>query len=168
MTREHSSSAHTLSRRDRVAQQTLVQWANLLAFLAVANLVPATAVAEMSAAVSSDRLAITGLSPGASIALLRVAQDTGPYLTHVVTRRELLANDDKDATIDDEPPGIAFRSMWIMVDVATGRARHRLAPGAPAGPDERDRRASQCSESHRESPRHRQRSKLNETTFQLR
>jgi hypothetical protein len=102
-------------------REELPRPAIVVVLLALATLAPVTAIANMSVIVSTQLVTITGLTPGASIALLGVARDTGPYLTHVVTRRELLTDADNDGRIDYPPPaGIALRSMWIVVDVASG------------------------------------------------
>jgi hypothetical protein len=75
----------------------------------------------MNATVSSERVMVDGLTPGSSIALLGVARETGAYVTHVVSRRELLTDDDHDGKIDYAPAGgIAFRSVWMVADLDSG------------------------------------------------
>lgn len=92
---------------------------------------PSSAGAAASAApstlkitTSDERLLIEGLRPGASVALLGAAHERAYYMTRVVSRREILTDDDHDGTIEYKPSsGIAFQSIWIVMDIATGETK---------------------------------------------
>jgi|GEM_PF-4498595 len=73
---------------------------------------------------SEEHLLIQGLRPGGSVALLGAAHERAYYMTRVVSRREILTDDDHDGTIEYKPSnGIAFQSIWIVMDIATGETK---------------------------------------------
>jgi hypothetical protein len=79
---------------------------------------------------STEALTISGLAPGASVALLSVAREQMPYMARVVSRRELLVDDDRDGRVRYAPEvGIAYSSIWIAIDVATGDATFAMPDG---------------------------------------
>jgi len=85
--------------------------------------VPA-APSTLKIAISDEHLLIQGLRPGASVALLGAAHERAYYMTRVVSRREILTDDDRDGAIEYKPSsGIAFQSIWIIMDIATGETR---------------------------------------------
>ncbi len=105
-----------------------------LALIVVGTSASGAALPSISVTVSSQRVTIAGLTPGASVALLGVARETGAYLTRVATWRELLTDDTHAGRIDYAPPGgIAFRSIWIVVDVASGETVVASPPGYKPG-----------------------------------
>jgi len=84
----------------------------------------------LSVTVTNRRLNIEGVTPGSSVALLSVAHEPAYYMTRVVSRRELLSDDDGDGRIQYEPPnGVAFRSIWIVADLVTGEVTIASPPG---------------------------------------
>jgi hypothetical protein len=107
---------------------------DLLSLLTLAALTvsgfPSTAVAAPVAELSDKELVVRNLTPGSAVALLAVAHEPAYYMMRVVARRELLKDDDKDGVVRYVPDhGVAFRSIWIVVDVASGES----AMTTPAG-----------------------------------
>lgn len=82
------------------------------------------ATSTLKTTISDDRLLIEGLRPGASVALLGAAHERAYYMTRVMSRREILTDDDRDGTIEYKPSsGIAFQSIWIIMDITTGETK---------------------------------------------
>lgn len=70
---------------------------------------------------SGSAVTVTRLVPGSSLALLAVAKESAYYMARVVSRQELLRDEDRDGQVQYVPPsGVAFRSIWIVVDITTG------------------------------------------------
>jgi hypothetical protein len=70
---------------------------------------------------AGSALVIRNITPGSSVALLGVAREPAYYMAHMVVRRELLADEDRDGTVQYPlPNGVAFQSIWIAIDVASG------------------------------------------------
>jgi hypothetical protein len=69
-------------------------------------------------------------TPRSTVAVVGVAQEPANYLWRIASRRELLLDDDGDARLAYTPPhGVAFRSIWIAVDVASGASAMAVPPG---------------------------------------
>jgi hypothetical protein len=91
-----------------------------LVFMLLGFSLPAMAL-PLAVTASAERLTIEGLAPRASVAILGVAHEPAYYMPFIASRRELLTDDDGDGKIVYAPPrGIAFRSIWIVTDLATG------------------------------------------------
>src|SRR5688572_23597319 len=61
------------------------------------------------------------VTTGGSVALLVAAHEPDYYMHRVVARPLLLVDDDNDGKVSFEPPhGVAFRSIWIAIDLQTG------------------------------------------------
>jgi hypothetical protein len=86
--------------------------------------------APLSVAASADRVVVQGIRPGGSIALLSVAHESGYYMTKIVSRRDVLTDNNRSGRIEYVPDsGVAFRSIWVVVDLETGE----LAVASRAG-----------------------------------
>jgi hypothetical protein len=87
------------------------------------NTAPAAA-STLKITTSDDRLLIEGLRPGASVALLSAAHERAYYMSRIVSSREVLTDDDRDGRIEYKPAsGIAFQSIWIITDLASGETK---------------------------------------------
>jgi hypothetical protein len=79
----------------------------------------------------SEVVTISGITPGGKVALLGVAREPGPYMSRLVTYRELLTDADADGMIVFTPRAkVAHSSIWIAVDVETGSATTVTPSGA--------------------------------------
>lgn len=98
---------------------------------AIALLLPMPAFsAPPTVEVSEVAVSVKGLPPRSVVALIGAAHEPSYYMTRVVSTRELLADADGDGVVRYEPKnGVAFRSIWVAVEVATGNA----AVGSRAG-----------------------------------
>lgn len=71
--------------------------------------------------VSSDRLSISGLTPGGGLVLFGISARP---LRGVIAKKqiaEILPDADRDGVVAYEPAdGIPFRSVWVAIDLATG------------------------------------------------
>ncbi len=64
---------------------------------------------------------IEGVTPGSSVAILSVAHEPVYYMTRVVCRSVMVDDADRDGVVDyDLNATVAFRSIWIVTDVASG------------------------------------------------
>jgi len=94
---------------------------------------PSTAVAAPVAELTDKELIVRNLTPGSTVALLAVAHEPAYYMMRLVSRRELLKDDDKDGVVRYVPDhGVAFRSLWIVVDVASGESTMATPAGYEA------------------------------------
>ncbi len=99
----------------------MTRYRSILIVLAILAMSFPCAAAPLAVAVRADRLSIEGLVPGGSVALLGAAHEPAYYMRSIVTHRELLSDGDGDGKIVYAPPrGIAFRSIWMVVDLASG------------------------------------------------
>jgi hypothetical protein len=93
---------------------------SILAFLLSAAIAPAL-FAAMAVTVSDKALTIGGLSRGGSVAVLSVAREPAYYMAQVVSRCEMLVDTDGDGSIRYLPPrGVAFSSIWVVVELSSG------------------------------------------------
>jgi hypothetical protein len=96
---------------------------------AVTFSIPAMA-ASPQLTVSNDTVTIEGVTPGSSVVLFSVAREPVHYLAQVVSRREVLTDDDHDGKIEYKPSkGVAFQSIWIAVDFQSGETAVAGKPG---------------------------------------
>lgn len=98
--------------------------------------------APLSVTIVGDHLAIDGVQKGGSVAVLGAAHEHSYYMPHIRSYRELLTDDNGKGHIDYRPKGgVAFQSIWIVTDVATGQSVLAAPPGyrpiamAPITPD---------------------------------
>ena len=77
-----------------------------------------------------ETLTVRSVSPGGSVVLFSVAREPIGGIARVVSRHELLVDDDRDGVIRYAPPsGLVPRSVWMVIDVETGT----VAVGTPLG-----------------------------------
>ncbi len=85
--------------------------------------------ATITLELSRDAVTIHG-ERGAAVALFSVAREPAGSIARVVSRHERLIDDDRDGVIRYVPVrGVAWRSIWMVVDLETGA----LAVAAPDG-----------------------------------
>lgn len=91
--------------------------------LVIVIVTPSVSAAAPVAELSDKELVVRDLAPGSTVALLAVAHEPAYYMMRLVSRRELLKDDDKDGVVRYVPDhDVAFRSLWIVVDVASGES----------------------------------------------
>lgn len=94
---------------------------------------PASVGANTTGSIALDltREAVTiRAEEGATVILFNVAREPAGAIARVVSRHERLIDDDRDGVIRYVPArGVAWRSIWIVVDLETGA----LAVAAPGG-----------------------------------
>ncbi len=104
----------------------LLAFSAILAFAVVLTVPPLKAL-EIS--FSEAGLVVSALAPGGEIVYLSVAREASGYVSAVVRRQDHLKDNDNDGvvTIDFDGP-VPLRSIWVVVDLATGA----VAPATPA------------------------------------
>lgn len=80
--------------------------------------------------ITREAVTVSGIPARSAVALLSVAREPAYYMVSVVSRHELLVDDDGDGRVRYAPKnGIAPSSIWITVALSTGE----LNVSAPAG-----------------------------------
>lgn len=103
---------------------------SLFGFLLTITVVSAAAGAPLSVQLSNDAVTVLDVTPGSSVAMLSVAREPSYYMSRVVSRGEMLIDTDRDGTVRYEAQGgVAFSSIWVVVDVRSGD----IAWTVPAG-----------------------------------
>jgi hypothetical protein len=112
-----------------VLKPSFMSVARWIALFAGAWLAAPTAAA-LQVALSDVTVTVTGVAPGGSVALLSVSHEPGYYIMRIVRRSELLLDEDQNGQVDFTPErGVAFQSIWVAVDVATGEMAMASPPG---------------------------------------
>ncbi|MDX1996936.1 MAG: hypothetical protein SF066_04395 [Thermoanaerobaculia bacterium] len=81
---------------------------------------------------------VSGLAPGAEIVYFSVAREVTTYAANVVRREGRVKDDDLDGSVRIAvDPAVPWRSIWVVVDLATGL----VVPATPEGYPLRDAEA---------------------------
>jgi hypothetical protein len=99
----------------------------------------ASGPAELALSFEAAAVIASGLTPEGDALLFSIAREPERYFVRVARRDEVLAVDGEgraryEPFADGAPLPLA--AVWVVVDLATGRAAHGTTPGfsAPAGP----------------------------------
>lgn len=95
---------------------------SLAAFLLV-PLVASHALAVKGPEIMFDPMAVivADVTPHGQVALFSVARESGDFAPIVARREAILSDDDGDGRVQFAlPKGVAFRSVWVAVDLTSG------------------------------------------------
>jgi len=96
----------------------------LFALLTVPSTVALAVAAHepvLTLALERNGISISGLPPGGRVALMSLSRTAVDSIVRVERRDELLTDDDSDGVVRLElDGGPALRSVWVVVDLATG------------------------------------------------
>lgn len=77
--------------------------------------------AELAVTFEPNEVRITGVTPGKGIAVLNVSRYPRPWSEAIVPRAAILRDEDGDGVVEVSPPdGLAWKSIWAVVDGFTG------------------------------------------------
>lgn len=104
----------------------------ILPILAASAAAPSSA-AELTAHLEERSLAVSGVAPGADVALLSVWRERiRDVATRIVHLSELASDDDSDGAVrfelEEDPP---TASVWVVVDVTSGESAILAPEGYP-------------------------------------
>ena len=104
----------------------------VFAILAFAVVLTVSPLPALELTLSAAGPVVSGLAPGGEIVYLSVAREASGYAANVVRREGRLKDDDSDGVVSielDRP--VPFRSIWVVVEVATGRVLAATPEGYP-------------------------------------
>lgn len=93
-------------------------------------LVACVGLAQPQITLGDNTVKATGITPGGQAVWFGVAREQGLYRIEVVTRREIVTDEDGDGVVRlDVPGGIVPMSVWAVVDLASGEIALAMPPG---------------------------------------
>jgi hypothetical protein len=101
-----------------------------LAFTLLLASLPTLTHAAPVVTLEAQALVVSGLVAGSEVVYFSVAREVTTYAANVVRREGRVKDDDLDGTVRVEvDPAVPWRSIWVVVELATGR----VIPATPEG-----------------------------------